>query len=135
MVAEGEDHIAHQLDALIPLAAEILPFLIAGGLCGHDTVAVIGADIRRTSGNVHKADVVGAAFTDQQRVQIMHPFRDDACGGPFVGRALRIAAQPHGAVVDQQALIPVIGHFAEAGRDGFTVQLCAARKQADLHPV
>ena len=135
VVAVGEDDVSHQLHPLIPLAAEVFPLLVACGLSADHAVPVISPHIRRTACHMHEADVVRAAFPDEQGVQVVHPFRHDACGSPLVGGTLGVPPEPYGLAVDGHAVILVIPDLAEAGLDDLAVHRFAVHQQRDVHPV
>ena len=115
VVAEGDDDIAHQLYALVPLAAEALLLLVAGGLGADDAVAVKGTDVRGAARHMHKADVVGVAFPNQGRIGVVQPLGCNADGCPLVGGALGVAAQPLHRAVDADSALAVIAYGAEPG--------------------
>ena len=135
VVAVGDDDVAHQLHALIPLAAEVFTLLVTGGLSADHAVPVVGAHVRLLTRHMHEADVVRAALPDEQGIQVVHPFRHDAGSGPLVGGALGVTAQPHGLVVDGHAVILIVSHLAEAGFDDFLVHRDAVHQQGDVYPV
>ena len=135
VVAEGDDDIAHQLYALVPLAAEALLLLITGRLGADDAAAVKRADIGGAARHMHKADVVGVALADEGGVLIVQPLGRNADGRPLVGGALGVAAQPLHRAVDAQAPVLVVAYGAEAGRQLLGVGLFAVYKQLGLHGV
>ena len=135
VVAEGDDDIAHQLYALVPLAAEALLLLITGRLGADDAAAVKRADIGGAARYMHKADVVGVALADEGGVLIVQPLGRNADGRPLVGGALGVAAQPLHRAVDAQAPVLVVAYGAEAGRQLLGVGLFAVYKQLGLHGV
>lgn len=135
MVAEGDDDIAHQLYALVPLAAEALLLLVTGRLGADDAAAVKRTDIGGAARHMHKADVVGVALADEGGVLIVQPLGRNADGRPLVGGALGVAAQPLHRAVDAQAPVFVVAYGAEAGRQLLGVGLFAVYKQLGLHGV
>ena len=115
VVAEGDDDIAHQLYALVPLAAEALLLLVTGRLGADDAAAVKRADIGGAARHMHKADVVGVAFPNQGRIGVVQPLGCNADGCPLVGGALGVAAQPLHRAVDADSALVVIAYGAEPG--------------------
>ena len=135
MVAEGDDDIAHQLYALVPLAAKVFFFLVAGGLGADDAVAVKSTDIGGAARHVHKADVVGVAFPNQGGIGVVQPLGRNADGCPLVGGALGIAAQPLHRAVDAQAPVLVVAYGAEAGFQPLGIGFLSVYKQLRLNGV
>ena len=135
VVAEGDDDVAHQLHPLIPLAAEVLPLLVAGGLGADHAVAVVGAHVGLVPCHMHEADVVGPAFPDEPGVQVVQPFRHNAAGGPLVGGALGIAPQPYRFFIDGHTPVLVITCLAEAGLNDLLINGLTVPEQRHMHPV
>ena len=135
VVAEGDDDIAHQLYALVPLAAEALLLLVTGRLGADDAAAVKRTDIGGAARHMHKADVVGVALADEGGVLIVQPLGRNADGRPLVGGALGVAAQPLHRAVDAQAPVLVVAYGAEADRQLLGIGLFAVYKQLGLHGV
>ncbi len=119
VVAEVDHGVAHDFDALIPLAAFDEAFLIAGGADLNDAVAVEGVGIDFLRGDVHPAHVVGVGVADHLHGEVVHPVRVAlAEAGPFVGGALCEAFEVGELAVDENAAGSGAAFelgFAEAG--------------------
>src|ERR1019366_5659276 len=104
IVPEVDHAGAHDVRALRPLPAGRVPLLVAGRGDVDDPEIVIGDDVRALRGDVHPADVVAVALTDEVRVVVVHPVGHSLTeGSPVIRGALREAEQIDEAIVDVQA--------------------------------
>ena len=104
IVSEINHRVAHDFDALIPLAASGLVLAVARRADIGDAEFVAGGHIRARGRDVHPADVIAVALAQQRGGEVVHPVgirRAEA--GPVVGGALRVAGEPDEFVIQINA--------------------------------